>query len=166
MRRTRNGMHDELIYWMLNQTECDFAVAAHAFYNSDPAYFLDNPRPPPRPGPGQAFAQVIVNWDKGFYRSHKLRLDSRDAHPSDVSRVRQKIIAHPRGSLPFLIPTRFVDLAGGKQTALPDHLSPDNARNLWPIYSALQLRVPPTAPGLSRMLMRAQGLFNMRSLRH
>ena len=43
IRRTRSDAHNSLIYWMLSQPECDFAIAAHAFYRSNPAAQLDHP---------------------------------------------------------------------------------------------------------------------------
>ncbi|WP_296372591.1 hypothetical protein [Yoonia sp.] len=169
IRRAKPRVHDELVFWMLNQTECDFAVAAHAFYHSDPAHYLDDPRPlPPHPAPGQTFAQVLINWDKGYYRTHKLQLELRDVHPRTVAGLNQKSMARPRGSLPFAIPARFLDPWGGKPIALPPYLSPDDAIHLWPIYAALQLRVPDDPPGLPRQIAKARkaiGLFSFRTRR-
>ena len=52
IRRTRGDAHNGLIYWMLSQPQCDFAVAAHAFYRRNPANQVDHPQPlPARPGP-------------------------------------------------------------------------------------------------------------------
>lgn len=153
IRRASVGIHDDLIYWMLDQAECDFAVAAHAFYRSNPAHHLDNPRPLQlRPAPGQIFAQVLVNWDKGFYRTHALLVEPRDAYPRAIARLNQKTIARPHGSLPFTIPTRFLNPVGGEPMTLPEHFSPANSESLWPIYNALQLWVPSTKPGLPRRI--------------
>lgn len=157
IRRASVGAHDDLIFWMLDQTECDFAVAVHAFYRSNPAYHLDNPRPLPlRPAPGQVFAQVLVNWDKGFYRNHKLLVEPRDAFPRAIARLNQKAMARPKGSLPFTIPAPFLNPVGGEPLTLPDHMSPAHAAHLWPVYHELKLWVPSTPPGISRRLEKAR----------
>lgn len=153
MRRTYVGLHDDLVFWMLNQPECDFAVAASAFYRRDPIFHLDRPRALPlTPAHGQTFAQVLLNWDKGFFRNHALQIDHRDVSPHAIARLKQKYIARPRGSLPFTIPDQLLDPKGGKPAQLPEYRQPDNAPHLWPLYSALGLRVPSTPPGLKRRL--------------
>lgn len=168
IRRASAGVHDDLIFWMLDQTECDFAVAAHAFYRSNPAYHLDNPRPLPlRPAPGQMFAQVLVNWDKGYYRTHKLLVEPRDAFPRAIARLNQKAMARPKGSLPFTIPARLLNPVGGEPLSLPSHMSPADAAHLWPVYHELRLWVPSTPPGFSRRLTKARDIiakFRKRSL--
>lgn len=161
IRRADIKGHGELICWMLDQTECDFAIAVHAFYHSDPAYHLDNPRPlPARSTPGQVFGQVLINWDKGYYRFHNLQIEMRDAHPRVIARINQKSMARPRGSLPFTIPARLLDPTGGKALHLPSYMSPDDAAHLWPIYNALGLQVPATAPGLSRRMAKARAIID------
>lgn len=166
IRRTRPNQHDSLIYWMLNQTACDFAIAMHAFYRSDPARYLDHPAPlPMRPGTTDIFACILLNWDTGSYRTHKLRIEEKDAPARIISRVNQKVLARPRGSLPFTIPQRFLDPAGGAPLHLPAHLSPSHARHLWPIYKALGLDVPDTPPGLQRKMAQAKTLLKRFGLR-
>ena len=166
IRRAGIKSHSELICWMLDQTECDFAVAVHAFYHSDPAYHLDTPKPlPSRSVPGQVFGQVLINWDKGYYRSHKLQVEVRDAHPRVIARINQKSMARPRGSLPFTIPTRLLDPTGGEALNLPRHMSPEDAAHLWPIYNALGLRVPSAAPGLPRRMAKARTIIDKMAFR-
>ena len=161
IRRADIKTHGELICWMLDQTECDFAVAVHGFYHSDPAYHLDNPKPlPPRSAPGQIFAQVLINWDKGYYRSQKLQVQMRDAHPRVIAKINQKSMARPRGSLPFTIPARLLNPSGGEPLNLPPYMSPDDAAHLWPIYNALGLRVPAAAPGLPRRMAKARTIID------
>lgn len=160
IRRTQGPQHDGLIYWMLNQTECDFAVACHAFYRSNPAQHLDNPRPlPSRPGPEDIFALVLLNWDTGSYRTHRLMVDPVDANPRMVARINQKVMARPSGSLPFRIPQKFLTPVGGTPMSVPQYLSADNARHLWPVYNDLGLKVAKTPPGIARQMARAKSLL-------
>lgn len=156
IRRTKGRMHDRLIHWMICQTQCDFAIAVHAFYKADPAHHLDLPRPlPAKPGPSDIFAQLLVNWDMGYYRTHNLAVEARDVETRQLVRINQKVMARPRGSLPFRIPARFLDPQGGQRMRLSADQSPDNARHLWPLYAALDLAVPDTAPGVSRKVANA-----------
>lgn len=158
IRRARGTEHDGLVYWMLNQTECDFAVAVHAFYRSNPAQYLDNPRPLPlRPGPKGIFALLLLNWDTGSYRTHRLMVEPIDADARLLAQINQKVLVHPRGSLPFNIPPQFLDPIGGSPAQVPSHLSPDDAHHLWPVYADLGLRVPRVAPGLKRTIARVNG---------
>ena len=166
IRRARGTEHDGLVYWMLNQTECDFAVAVHAFYRSNPAQFLDNPRPlPSRPGPSEIFALLLLNWDTGSYRTHRLEVEAVDADARLIARTNQKFMVHARGSLPFSIPPSFLDPVGGSPAQVPTHMSPDDARHLWPIYAAMGLQVPKSAPGLKRKIARAKVLLQFLGLR-
>ncbi len=161
IRRTKGSTHDDLVHWMLGQPECDFAVAAYAFYNSDPASHLTDPQPlPPRPKASQTFAQVLLNWDMGFYRTHRLCLDDNDIDGRQIRRLNQKLLAWPKGALPFNIPTRLLDTEGGQPIDLPQHLSPDHASHLWPLYQALGLRVRPQRSVLRRRVAKATGLLN------
>lgn len=161
IRRTKPGIHDDLVFWMLSQVECDFAVAIHAFYRSDPAYHLDNPHPlPSKPGEADLFALTLLNWDKGYYRTHKLRVQDQDVDARTLARINQKAMARPRGSLPFGLPGRFLNPAGGDPVHLPPYLSPDNAVHLWPIYADLGLHVPHAAPGLPRRVAKAKGMLS------
>jgi hypothetical protein len=160
IRRTRSDAHNSLIYWMLNQPECDFAIAAHAFFRSDPALHIDNPKPLSlRPGPTNLFAVVLVNWDTGFFRTHNLKVEPVDAHPRILARLNDKISEIPRASLPFNIPTKLLNPEGGESAQVPPHLSPDDSAHLWPLYTDLGLRVPHTAPGLTRKVELAKGLL-------
>lgn len=162
IRRTNGPAHDTLIFWMINQTQCDFAVAVHAFYRSDPGKFLDLPRPlPAKPEPADIFAQLLINWDTGYYRTHNLAVENQDADPRQLVRINQKVMARPRASLPFSIPKRFLDPKGGMTFTLPPDLSPDYAKHLWPLYAALGLQVPPAAPGLRRKIARAAELLQV-----
>ena len=166
IRRARGADHDGLVYWMLNQTECDFAVAVHAFYRSNPAQFLDNPRPlPSRPGQSGIFALLLLNWDTGSYRTHRLQVEPIDADARLLARINQKVMVHPRGSLPFNIPTPFLNPVGGLPAHIPAHLSPDDARHLWPIYADLGLQVPAVAPGLMRAVARVKDILQTVGLR-
>lgn len=161
IRRAKLSEHNGLIYWMLNQTECDFAIAVHAFYRSDPAHYLDSPKPlPTRPGPANIFARVLLNWDTGSYRSHKLLVEDADANPRQIARVQQKTMAHPKGALPFSIPRQFLEPDGGDPLYLPAHISPDEARHLWPLYADLKLDVPTSPPGIRRKFTKARDLLN------
>lgn len=160
LRRAQGTKHDGLIYWMLNQTECDFAVAVNAFYRSNPAQFLDMPRPLlQRPGPSDIFALVLLNWDTGSYRTHQLEVATIDVDSRLIARVRQKAMAHPHGSLPFRIPQRFLEPTGGTPVKLPRHLMPDEAQHLWPLFRDLGLAVDAIPPGIGRKIMRARSLF-------
>ncbi len=160
IRRTRSDAHNGLIYWMLSQPECDFAIAAHAFYRSNPVFHLENPKPLSlKPGPWDIFSLVLVNWDTGFFRTHNLRVEPVDVHPRVLARLNQKMLAHPRGSLPFQIPKELLDPQGGTSLLVPPRLSPDEAKHLWPIYADLGLSVPDTAPGMPRRVERAKGLL-------
>ncbi len=161
LRRTREPQHDGLVYWMLCQTECDFALAVHAFYRSDPARYLDDPKPiPQRPGPSDLFALVLLNWDTGSYRTHRLQVEPVDADPQAIARVRQKLMVHPNGSLPFTIPRKFLEPAGGSAIKVPPHLLPDEAPHLWSLYAKLGLDVDPEPPGITRKITRAKMLFH------
>lgn len=160
IRRTKGVAHDSLVHWMICQTQCDFAVAVHAFYRSDPGHHLDLPRPfPAKPGPSDIFAQLLINWDMGYFRTHNLAVEAQDVDARQLVRINQKVMARPRGSLPFSIPRRFLDPKGGKPMQMPAHLSPDDARNLWPIYAELGLRVPDAAPGLRRKIASAKRMM-------
>ena len=160
IRRARGAEHDGLVYWMLNQTECDFAVAVNAFYRSNPAQFLDNPRPlPSRPGPSDIFSLLLLNWDTGSYRTHRLKVEPVDADARLLARINQKVMVHPRGSLPFNVPAQFLNPVGGTPAHVPSHLSPDDTRHLWPLYADLGLRVPKAAPGLKRVMARANRML-------
>jgi hypothetical protein len=162
IRRTKGAEHDGLIFWMLNQPQCDFAIAVHAFYRSDPGMHLDIPRPlPARPGPSDLFAQVLLNWDTGYYRTHDLAIEKQDVDPRLLVRIGQKVMARPRGSLPFNIPPRFLQPQGGRPAQVPPHLSPDDAKHLWPLYANLGLRVPPAAPGLKRKIAKVRDLLQI-----
>ena len=161
LRRAHGPEHNSLVYWMLNQTECDFAIAAHAFYRSNPAYHLDNPKPlPQRPGPSQLFALVLLNWDTGSYRTHRIQLGAEDAEPRAIARLRQKMMAHPQGSLPFKVPQRFLAPTGGAPMKVPPHLLPDEAPHLWSLYAELGLAVDEAPPGMARKIARAKSLFH------
>jgi hypothetical protein len=160
LRRAQEPAHDGLVYWMLNQAECDFAVAVHAFYRSKPASFLDNPKPLPlRPGPSDIFALILLNWDTGSYRTHRLLVDPVDAKPRTIARINQKVMAHPRGSLPFKIPKEFLQPNGGTAMRVPTHLQPDETPHLWLLYRELGLDVDPHPPGFARKIARAKSLF-------
>lgn len=160
-RRTSGNIHDDLIHWMLNQPECDFAIAAYAFYRSNPASHLTDPQPlPSRPTSSEIFALVLLNWDMGFYRTHKLRLDDKDIDQRQVRRLNQKLLAWPKGALPFTIPARLLETGGGVPVQLPKYLSPDHAAHLVPLYQALGLRVQPPRPGLRRRVAKATDLLS------
>ena len=164
IRRTKRCTHTSLIQWMLNQTACDFAVAANAFYQSDPVGLLDNPKPlPQRPQANEILAQVLLNWDTGSYRSHTLMLEPVDVQPRAISRLNQKVMARPRGSLPFMIPDRFLHPQGGTQMELPHYISPSDAHHLWPLYHELGMDVPCTPPGLKRRIARIKNFFQRNS---
>ncbi|MEM9786588.1 MAG: hypothetical protein AAF801_08805 [Pseudomonadota bacterium] len=161
IRRANGVEHDPLVHWMVCQTQCDFAVAVHAFYRSNPGQHLDLPRPlPTKPGPSDIFAQVLVNWDTGFYRNHNLAVERQDVDPRQLVRINQKVMARARGSLPFNIPRRFLDPKGGTPAQLPLHLSPDDASHLWPLYAELGLRVPQSPPGIPRKLAQIKTLLH------
>ncbi|MEJ6405060.1 hypothetical protein [Yoonia sp. 2307UL14-13] len=169
IRRADMTRHADLIHWMLNRTECDFAVAVHAFYHSDPVSHLTDPLPlPQRPDTTQHFATILRNWDTGFYRNHRLGLNDQDVDPRLIRRVNQKLLAWPRGALPFHVPPKFLDLTGGAPIDLPTHLDPNEARHLWQLYRTLGLRVRRSAPGLPRRFARvgkALGRINFQSAR-
>ena len=163
VRRARFAAHNSLVSWMINQPECDFAVAVHAFYRSNPAQHLDAPKAlPPRPTQDEIFAQCLINWDTGSFRTHRLKVEECDAPLRQISRLHQKVIARPRGSLPFQIPLRFLEPKGGETLKLSAHLNPEDAPDLWAKYSAAGLEVPRTAPGLPRKLA---GIMRKLSLR-
>ena len=160
IRRTRSDAHNSLIFWMLNQPECDFSIAVHAFYRSDPILHIDNPKPLSlRAGADNLFAVVLVNWDTGFFRSHNLKVEPVDAHPRIVSRLNERIAEVPRGELPFNIPRKMLDPTGGEAALVPQHLSPDDTAHLWPLYTDLGLRVPDVEPGLTRRMERAKSIL-------
>lgn len=151
IRRTRSDAHNGLVYWMLSQPECDFAVATHAFYRSNPTFQLANPAPlSPRPGPDNIFALVLVNWDTGFFRNHNLRVDAVDAHPRAIASLNTMLSARPRGTLPFTIPEKLLKPEGGLPLSLPKSLSPADASQLWPLYVDMGLTVPALPPGFQR----------------
>ncbi len=151
IRRARFASHNSLISWMLCQPECDFAVAVHAFYRSNPAQYLDTPiAVPPHPSSDQIFARCLINWDTGYFRTHRLKVEECDAPLRQISRIHQKVIARQRGSLPFRIPLRFLDPKGGKPLQLSENLNPENAPDLWAMYADARLDVPSAAPGFTR----------------
>lgn len=160
LRRTRGPEHNGLVYWMLSQIECDFAIAVHAFYRSDPAHHLDNPRPlPQRPGPANLFALILLNWDTGSYRRQRLQVAPIDAEPRTVARIRQKLMVYPTGALPFRIPQQFLEPEGGSPVKVPPHLQPDDAPHLWSLYAELGLAVDEAPPGIARKIARAKSFF-------
>lgn len=160
LRRTRGPEHNSIAYWILSQPECDFALATHAFYRCAPLSHLDNPKPlPQRPDKTELFALILLNWDTGSYRTHRLKVEPIDADPRTIARVRQKLMAHPRGSLPFKIPQRFLEPTGGSAMKVPPHLSPNEAPHLWSLYTELGLDVDPAPPGIARTIARAKDLF-------
>ncbi len=160
LRRAPGPEHDSLVYWMLNQTECDFAIAVHAFYRSNPASFLDNARPLPlRPGPSDIFALVLLNWDTGSYRTHRLQVDPVDVDKRTIARINQKVMAHPNGSLPFKIPQRFLQPNGGTALHVPPHMHPDDAPHLWLLFHEMGLDVDQHPPGFARQIRRAKSMF-------
>lgn len=162
IRRTRSDAQNSLIFWMLCQPECDFAIAVHALYRSNPISHLDNPKPlPPRPGPANLFALVLLNWDTGSFRTHYLRVEPTDAHPRVIARLNERLADFPRGALPFTIPKPFLNPEGGCIAQVPPHLSPDDAPHLWPHYADLGLRVHDTPPGLKRRVEQAKGLLRI-----
>lgn len=163
LRRTRGPEHCNLVYWMLNQPECDFAVAMHAFYRCNPTEHLDNPRPlPTRPGTHDIFALILQNWDTGSYRTHRLMIDPVDADPRLVSRVKQKLLVHKSGSLPFKIPEQFLSQTGGTAVRVPANLHPNDVRHIWSLFTALGLKVHESPPGLARKLAQLRWLFGWR----
>ncbi|PUB17004.1 hypothetical protein [Yoonia sediminilitoris] len=165
-RRATSKMHNPLIHWMLAQPECDFSVAVHAFYRSNPVLRIGQGRPlPPRPDHTEIFAQTLLNWDKGFYRNHAIAVGPEDITSRATKRIRQKLMAWPKGALPFKVPSRFLSPSGGAPIDLPAHLNPNDAAHLWPLYNRLGLRVPAAAPGLPRRLARAKDLLDLVSFR-
>jgi len=161
LRRSQRPQHNSLIYWMLNQIECDFAIAAHAFYHSDPASHLDNPKPlPSRPSASDIFALVLLNWDTGSYRTHRLKIGVEDVSPRMIAQINQKVMVHPQGALPFRIPDRFLDPTGGAPVNVPAHMSPDDAAHLRPIYDNLGLTIDDAPPGISRQIARARSFLS------
>lgn len=160
LRRTRSTEHCALVYWMLCQPECDFAVAVHAFYRCNPTEHLDNPRPlPARPGPCEIFALILRNWETGSYRTHRLKVEAVDADPRIVSRVRQKMMIYPEGTLPFTIPPAFIEPTGGSPVKVPTHLQPNEIRTIWTLFSDLGLKVHKSPPGFARKIAGLQLLF-------
>jgi len=167
IRRARGDAHNGLIYWMLSQPQCDFAVAAHAFFRSDPAHHVDNAEPlPARPGPDNIFAVVLFNWDTGSFRNHRLRVETRDADPRMIRRLNQKLLVHEGGNLPFRIPPELQNPKGGQPAQVPAYLCPDNTKHIWALYADVGLAVPDTPPGLPRALGRARGLLRKVGLGH
>ena len=160
VRRTRGEKHQRLLYWMLSQPECDFAVAASAFYRSNPLAHITHPKPlTPRPGATNLFALVLLNWDTGSFRNHQLRIDQNDVAPDMLVKLQEAYQAHPRGSLPFQIPAALLDPKGGMPMQVPAHLSPDDAPQLWPLFRHLGLAVPIEPPGMKRRLGQAKDLL-------
>lgn len=154
IRRARYASHNSLISWMLQQPECDFAVAVHAFYRSNPAQHLDKPLPlPPQPDTDEIFARVLLLWDMGYFRHHELCIEEQDAPLRQIARLNQKVLARPREVLPFQIPQRFLQPTGGRPMQLASHLSPSEAHDLWVKYAQAGLDVPPVAPGISRKIV-------------
>lgn len=165
-RRAKAAKHNGLIHWMLAQPECDFSVAVHAFYRSDPAHHIGQGKPlPSRPRETQIFAQTLLNWDKGFYRTHAIKVAQEDVPPRMARRINQKLMVWPKGALPFTVPARFLKPDGGEPVYLPAHLAPNDAPHLWPLYHRLGLDVPAAAPGLPRQLARAKDLLDIVSFR-
>lgn len=160
IRRTRGDAHNGLIYWMLSQPQCDLAVAAHAFYRSNPANYVDNPQPlPARPGPDNLFAVVLFNWDTGSFRNHKLLVETQDAHPRMIARLNQKLLVHAAGQLPFRVPAELQRPEGGQPMQVPSHLSPDHNPKVWSLFADLGLLVHDSPPGLMRKLAVFRNLF-------
>lgn len=166
IRRISGPQHADLVVWMLNQVECDFAVAVHAFYRSNPGQHLNNPQPLPlQPDATDIFALTLLNWDKGYYRSHQLQVEACDAPPRMIRQVRQKAMAHPRGSLPFKLPPRFLAPEGGQMLQLPSRGSPDTADQLWQLYTSLGLQVAPRTSQPRRPVSTARKLLDRVSFR-
>ncbi|MGJ8622929.1 MAG: hypothetical protein ACSHW1_09130 [Yoonia sp.] len=165
IRRTTGDRHNTLIYWMLSQPECDFAVAAHAFYRCNPASYLQDPAPlATRPGPAQIFAVVLKNWEIGYYRTHNLRLEALDIDPDLQKRLHDELKA--QSALPFTIPQEILyPAASGKLVRLSSSQSPNDAPHLWPLYAKLGLQVSDTAPGLKRRVAQAKGFLKRVGIR-
>ncbi|WP_333711826.1 hypothetical protein [Yoonia sp.] len=160
IRRTRGDAHNGLIYWMLSQPQCDFAVAAHAFYRTNPAQHVENPQPlPARPGPDNLFAVVLFNWDTGSFRNHKLRVEPQDAHPRLIARLNQKLLVHEAAGLPFRIPPQLQRPKGGQTAQVPARFSPEDVRDIWSLYADLGLQVPDSPPGIRRTLEGVRGII-------
>jgi hypothetical protein len=102
---------------------------------------------------------VLINWDTGFFQTHKLKVEAVDVHPRVLAGVQEKMLGHPRGSLPFSIPRQLLTLDGGTPAYVSPTLSPDDAIHLWAIFADLGLQVPDTAPGMKRRLEQAKGLL-------
>jgi hypothetical protein len=159
IRRTRCDAHNGLIHWMLSQPECDFVIAAHAFYRSNPAAHLDNLTPLPlRPSTSNIFALALINWDTGFSGPKNSRWKPSMFTPA-CSQVFKKILGHPRGALAFNTPKQLLTLEGGSPAYVLRPLSPDGTIHLWAIFADLGLQVPDTAPGMKRWLEQAKGLL-------
>ncbi len=162
IRRTNGPEHNGLVHWMLAQIECDFSVAFHAFYRSDPASFLEEPTQlPPRPGVNDIFAQVLLNWETGSYRTQRFRVEAIDAPLVAIAKVDRLVREYPAGTMPFQIPRRFVDPKGGVNLRLPSYLSPDHAAHLWPLYAEMGLRVRNEPPGLKRTAAQVKSLLRI-----
>lgn len=160
IRRTRGDAHNGLIYWMLSQPQCDFAIAAHAFYRSNPVHYVENPQPlPARPGPDNIFGVVLFNWDTGSYRTHRLKVETQDVHPRMVTRLNQKLLVHAAGHLPFRIPPELLRPEGGQPAQVPAYLSPDDSPHIWSLYADLGMQVPETPPGFRRHMALARALL-------
>ena len=165
IRRTRSDAHNGLVYWMLSQPECDFAVAAHAFYRSNPTFHIENAVPlSPRPGSDNIFGLVLVNWDTGFFRSHNLRVEAADAHPRVINNLNTLVAATSDKPLPFTIPPKLLNPEGGVPLDLPKRLSPAHASQLWPLYVDMGLDVPPVPPGFARKTEAAKNFLRSTGL--
>lgn len=137
--RTQSAIHDPLIHWMLDQTQCDFSIALWAFYRSEPCQYLEDPVPlPTHPDHSQIFAQLLRNWDTGFYRTHELAVDVDQRYRS---RLKQKLLAWPRGALPFSVPSAFLESEGGRTIQLPAHYDPDTVPHIRAVFDACDLRL-------------------------
>lgn len=155
LRRADPDTHGALILWMVNQKDCDFAVAVHAFLQSAPDYAVRRGLPlPAHPGPDQIWAAVIHNWHRGLYRSHEIACDAGDLQ--GFARLLRAALDQRRpDTLSFPVPAPLLDLDGGRPVSVPASASPDQSFRVWHLYRALGLRVDPAPPGLRRVLAHA-----------
>lgn len=129
--------------WMVSQPECDRAVAARLLWLSSLAKLPDSAAA--LPGEGRRIgAQILGNWDNGFYRDSKLALSLEDVS-GIVSDYRQ------RSSSAVKIPSEFLGPFHGRKPRLRRRDDPTSNPQVWDLCANLGSEVG-RRPDLSRPL--------------
>ena len=155
-RRADPNHHADLLFWMLNQKQCDFAVAAHILLTGPIRYHIEAQTPlPTHPDETTLWAVVLMNWMRGHYRAHDVACDRADLDPH-LDSLRATLAARKGKETSFPMPEALLDLSGGHVTQLAAADDPDQDPDLWRLCHDLELTTLSAPPGLGRHVAQAQ----------